>query len=49
MNLFFYNTQGQKVMAVKINGQQKINISQLAKGMYFIQSTNGEQTQFIKQ
>jgi len=49
MDLFFYNTQGQKVMAIKINGQQTINVSQLAKGMYFIQSSNGEQTQFIKQ
>lgn len=49
MDLFFYNTQGQKVKAIKINGQQKINVSQLSTGMYFIQSSNGKQTQFIKQ
>ena len=39
-----YNSFGQQVMTGKANGSQKLNVSNLAKGVYLLQLNNGQQT-----
>ncbi|NQY28241.1 MAG: T9SS type A sorting domain-containing protein [Flavobacteriaceae bacterium] len=44
-----YNILGKKVVSGEINQNQKINITKLNSGIYFIQLENGKATKFVKE
>jgi hypothetical protein len=44
-----FNVMGQQVMTAKIQGEQQLNVHQLANGLYIIRTEKGETARFIKE
>jgi hypothetical protein len=47
--LRIFNSMGQQVMTAKIQGEQALDVSQLANGLYVIRTDKGETGRFVKE
>jgi Bacterial Ig domain/Secretion system C-terminal sorting domain len=47
--LRIFNTMGQQVQMAKIQGEQALDVSQLANGLYLIRTDKGEIARFVKE